>query len=243
MSIVKFKSVTKTYKDVSIKNLFRRKVTLGVDKLSFEINEGETFGLLGLNGAGKTTTLKLMLGLLKPDSGSVELFGKHPSSDNLLAKIGYLPEVSYLFKNLTASETLDFLSRLSGIKPSEESIKKTLEIVGLDVPRSKKAAKFSKGMMQRLAVAQSLIHNPELLIYDEPTSGLDPLGIKEMRSLIEGLKKSGKTIILSSHYISEVEKLCDRVGILVNGSLVRMVESVEFSKPGALEEIFLKTVL
>ncbi len=243
MSAIKFESVSKSYREVSIKNIFLKKATTGVKDLSFEIKEGETFGLLGLNGAGKTTTLKLILGLIRPDKGDVSLFGKTPPFDNILSRVGYLPEISYLYKNLTTRETLDFLSKLSGTKVSKDGFKKTLEFVGLDVSLEKKVFTFSKGMLQRLAVAQSIVHNPDMLIYDEPTSGLDPLGINEMRKLIETLKKSGKTIILSSHYISEVEKLCDRVGILVNGTLVKTVDSRQFSRPGELEGIFLKTVL
>ncbi|MDI6757259.1 MAG: ABC transporter ATP-binding protein [Endomicrobiia bacterium] len=242
MDAVVFDSVYKNYRDPSVKYLFKPRISQGVEGLSFSVAKGETLGLLGLNGAGKTTALKLILGILLPDSGRVSVAGVPSSNPSVLRNIGYLPEVSYFHKNLTVFETLDFLSALSGARVGEERIRETLSMVGLGAFLSRKVGNLSKGMQQRLALAQSLIHDPEILIYDEPTSGLDPLGIKEMRGLLESLKKSGKTIILSSHIISEVEKLCDRVGIIKAGRLIKIARAVEFSRAGELENIFVEAV-
>ncbi|PKN01331.1 MAG: ABC transporter ATP-binding protein [Elusimicrobia bacterium HGW-Elusimicrobia-1] len=242
MDAVVFDSVTKRYRDASVRYLFRPRISQGVENLSFSVAGGETFGLLGLNGAGKTTAFKLIMGLLRPDEGRVLVSGVSPSDSSVLRDIGYLPEISYFHKNLTVRETLQFLSALSGVKVGETGIKETLSMVGLGDFASRKVGKLSKGMQQRLSMAQSLIHNPGILIYDEPTSGLDPLGIREMRGLLESLKKSGKTIILSSHITSEVEKLCDRVGIIKSGRLIKIASAAEFSRPGELENIFVGAV-
>lgn len=244
MAVIEFNLVSKSYRDPSIRYIFSPKITCGVKDLTFKVEGRETFGILGLNGAGKTTTLKLLLGLLRPDTGSITLFGKSPSDNKEILKyVGYLPEIPYFHKNLTAFETIYYLSILSNHKATQSDILEILKKVGLLEVAKRKVSTFSKGQLQRLGVAQSLIHNPELLVYDEPTSGLDPLGIKQMRQLIAELKSSGKTIILSSHLISEVEKLCDRVGILKDGVFVKFISAKEFSKPGELERIFVETVV
>jgi ABC-2 type transport system ATP-binding protein len=157
----------------------------------------------------------------------------------VLATVGYLPEVPYFYRYLTAAEILSLYADLSGLDRVRERVGSMLETVGLASVRDKRLLEFSKGMLQRIGLAQSLLHDPELLIYDEPVSGLDPLAVQEMRTLILKLKEKGKTVFLSSHLISEVEKMCDRVGILVKGRLVRVLEQKEWSgRPGELERIF-----
>ncbi|MCB4792350.1 MAG: ABC transporter ATP-binding protein [Elusimicrobia bacterium] len=240
MHAIRADNLTKIYKR---KTLTKVHETVGVKDMSFEINQGEIFGLLGLNGSGKTTTIKLILGLLYPTAGSIAIFGKNTPDQDVLKDIGYMPEVPYFYKYLTAAEILRFYGNLSGIADIEMKVKEMLEVVGLKEWQDRRLSEFSKGMVQRIGIAQSLLHDPKILIYDEPVSGLDPLAVAEMRSLIIKLKSKGKTIFLSSHLISEVEKVCDRVGILVKGNLVRIVNQDEWSgKEGELEKIFVSCV-
>jgi len=180
---------------------------------------------------------------LKPTSGTVKVSGLKVPSSEVLKKIGYLPEVPYFYKYLTADEILKFYGRLSEIGNLDKKVSEMLDFVGLENVRKKRLSEFSKGMLQRVAIAQSLLHDPDILIYDEPVSGLDPLAIQEMRGLITNLKASGKTVFLSSHLISEVEKVCDRVGILAKGKLVKTLEQKQWaSSPGGLEKIFVDEV-
>ncbi|MBN1621150.1 MAG: ABC transporter ATP-binding protein [Endomicrobiales bacterium] len=240
MYAIQTSNLTKIYKR---KHLWNTYTTRGVEDLSLDINEGEIFGLLGLNGSGKTTTIKLILGLLKPTEGGISVFGSSVPSRDTLKYIGYLPEVPYFYRYLTAFEILKFYGNLSGIENTEEKAEKMLEVVGLGSWRNKRLSEFSKGMVQRVGIAQSLLHDPKILIFDEPVSGLDPLAVQEIRNLIIKLKSQGKTLFLSSHLISEVEKVCDRVGILVKGKLVQTLSQAEWSKKeGELENIFVDKV-
>jgi ABC-2 type transport system ATP-binding protein len=234
--------VTKVY---VTPGLLRDRRTLGLDRLSLEIRPNEFVGILGLNGSGKTTSMKLGLGLLRPTSGRVRLFGRDPAARDALNLVGYLPELPYFYSQLTPAEALRFYGRLSGMSSSRlaERIPRTLERVGLAKRANQRAGEFSKGMRQRLGLAQALLHDPRLLILDEPVSGLDPIAIKEMRDLLRSLRGEGKSIFLASHSISEVENLCDRVAILQRGRLVRVVEKSEWrSQPGALETILVDSV-
>ncbi len=197
-----------------------RKVRV-VDGLNLEIREGETFGFLGPNGAGKTTTLKLINGLLHPTSGSIRIFGQDHRNVAVKGRVGFLPENPYFYDYLTAGEFLDFYAQLFGIKRNDrrERVRRLLERVGLAARSAEPLRKFSKGMTQRLGMAQALINEPELVILDEPMSGLDPIGRRDVRDIIVELKREGRTVFFSSHLIPDVEVICDRVGILVNGRL------------------------
>ncbi len=194
-----------------------------LEGLSFSVREGEIFGLLGANGAGKSTAIKILLGLVKPNSGSFEIFSEKLSS-GLKKSIGYLPETPNFYKFLTGLELVSFYARLCGMgnAAAKKAALEALETVGLADAANRRLAVYSKGMQQRAGLAQAIVHNPKLLILDEPASGLDPVGMADMAETILKLKESGKTILLSSHLLGEVEKLCDRVGILSKGSLVSM---------------------
>ncbi|MBN1823537.1 MAG: ABC transporter ATP-binding protein [Endomicrobiales bacterium] len=240
MYAIEVRNLTKTYVKKHLTKTFRNR---GVEELTFGVNRGEIFGLLGLNGSGKTTTIKLLLGLLKATSGEIKILDEAAPSTGLLKKIGYLPEVPYFYRYLTGEEILKFYARLSDIKNEDSKVQEVLSSTGLSSVSKRRLSEFSKGMLQRIGLAQSLLHDPEILIYDEPVSGLDPLAISQMRELIVGLKKKGKTVFLSSHLISEVEKICDRVGILASGRLVRVIEQKDWNKAGGgLEKIFVSDV-
>lgn len=240
MSVIETEHLTKIYKR---RHLGRSTLTRGVEDVSFSLAPGEIFGLLGLNGSGKTTTIKLLLGLLRPTSGRVSVLGRPMPSSASLSRIGYLPEVPYFYRYLTAAEILRFYGTLSNLDRLDERVNAILETVGLADWRNKRLADFSKGMLQRIGIAQSLLHEPDILIYDEPVSGLDPLAMREMRDLLLTLKEKGKTIFLSSHLISEVEKICDRAAILAAGRLVRVVEQKDWrGTEGELERIFIADV-
>ncbi len=241
-NIVSFSDVTKAYRRPG---LFRHVSVPALGGLSLELKRGEIAGLLGLNGAGKTTIMKLMTGLLFPDAGEVSVFGLPPSDVASKKRIGFLPELPYFYPYSTAAEALIYYAGLSGLKgpAARARVDAVIEKVGLKPHASKKAAEFSKGMMQRLGVAQAIVHDPELLILDEPVSGLDPLAIHEIRELISQFNGEGKTVFLSSHSISELEKITDRVFILVQGRLAKTVARAEWENTqGGLEEIFVRTV-
>ena len=242
MSIIRLEKVTKKYRR---QHLGKVTETTGVTDLSLEVGEGEIFGLMGLNGSGKTTTIKLILGLLYPTVGSVEVLGKPMPDTEVLAKIGYLPEATYLNKYLSGRETIKLFATLSKIPRSRrpKEIEDILDKVGMTQVMNKRVSDYSKGMLQRISIAQALVHNPEILVFDEPITGLDPLALKEVRQLILWLKSQGRTVFFSSHNISEVEKVCDRICILVNGSPARFIEKPEWeNREGKLEEIFVSTV-
>jgi len=226
---------------------FLRKRFQALDELSLTINSGETFGLLGLNGAGKTTTLKLLLGLIRPTSGQIEVLGHTPGDVRALARIGFLPESPYFYTYLSAQEFLDFSGRLFALNDKErhDRAKELLELVGLTDAAKRPIGKFSKGMMQRLGIAQSLLNDPELIFWDEPTSGLDPIGRRDVRTILHKLKERGKTVFFNSHLLPDVSEVCDRIGILNRGKLIFQGQVSEITRGGSylkLEDFFLSTI-
>lgn len=242
ITALSFHKAAKTYVR---SHLGRTTTSRGVEDLDLVVAEGEVLGLLGLNGSGKTTTMKLALGLLFPTRGEVRLFGRPPQDPEALRQVGYLPELPYFYPYLTPEEALRFYGELSGLVRPELAgrIADTLDKVGLYPHRRRRLSEFSKGMLQKLGLAQAILHRPRLVILDEPVSGLDPLAIREMRELTLALNRSGMALFLSSHSISEVERVCHRVGILVEGRLVRTVSHDEWAgEAGRLEEIFVETV-
>jgi ABC-2 type transport system ATP-binding protein len=213
-SPLQVENVTKVFRDF----WHRPKVT-AVREVSFEVKRGEVFGLLGPNGSGKSTTIKMMLGLLHPTRGHLRVLGRSPREVRAKARVGYLPEESYLYPYLTSEETLDFYGRLFDLNRAErrQRIEQLLEMIGLTHARRRTVGEFSKGMARRIGLAQALINDPDLIILDEPTSGLDPLGCRQMKDLILTLARRGKTILMTSHLLADVEDVCDRMVILYNG--------------------------
>ena len=211
---------------VSLRKTFplqwRRGSVVAVDNLDLQVQRGEVFGLLGPNGSGKSTTLKILLGLLRPTSGEARLFGQPVATVTARQRVGYLPESPYFYKFLTGEETLRFYGRLCGMKGKQlqKRIDDLLELVGLHHSRHRPLSGYSKGMLQRIGLAQALLHDPELILLDEPTAGVDPIGSREMKDLILALKARGKTIVLSSHLLDQVEQVCDRVAILHLGKKI-----------------------
>ncbi len=201
----------------------RRKVT-ALKGLDLEVKKGEVFGFLGPNGAGKTTTLKILMGLIYPTSGKAWLLGKELGDVSVKHRLGFLPEQPYFYDYLTASEFMDFYGRLFGLGSGERKARaaELLALVGLEHARDLQLRKFSKGMLQRIGIAQALINDPELVVFDEPMSGLDPVGRKDVKDIIIQLKERGKTIFFSTHILPDVEVVCDRVAILVKGELRAM---------------------
>ena len=203
------------------RDFWNRPKAKAVNDLDFEVREGEVLGLLGPNGSGKSTTVKMLLGLLYPSAGRLTVFGKSPRDVDTQRLIGYLPEDSYMYKYLTAYETLDFFGSLFNLSAEERKkrAEQLLEMVGLSHAANRPVGEFSKGMTRRIGLAQAMINDPSLLILDEPTSGLDPLGCREVKDLIQLLKKRGKTVIVTSHLLSDIEDVCDRVIILYGGQI------------------------
>lgn len=243
MNAIRFQNVSKIYRR---SHLGRVTETTGLAGLDLEIKTGEVFGLLGLNGSGKTTTIKLLMGLHLPTKGEVETLGRRAPDVETLARVGYAPEAAYLNKTLTGRENLRLFASLSRIPAAEREARVTdiLTKVGLGKAMDKRLSEYSKGMLQRASLAQALIHDPELVVLDEPVTGLDPLAIKEVRALILWLKSKGKTVLFSSHDISEVERVCDRIGILSGGKLVKQMTQDEWrGKPDALESAFAAAVI
>lgn len=193
--------------------------------LHFQIRDNEVFGYLGGNGAGKTTTFKLMLGMIRADKGDISFWGSPAKDRSSRAMIGYLPEQPYFYAYLTCAEALDFYASLFDLTSAERKnrVSYLLELVGLAHARDTQLRKFSRGMLQRIGIAQALVNDPKLLILDEPMSGLDPMGRKVVRDIILSCRDQGKTIIFSSHIISDVEMICDRAGILADGELKRII--------------------
>jgi ABC-2 type transport system ATP-binding protein len=203
---------------------FMRKRVLALKGLTMEVKKGEVFGFLGPNGAGKTTTIKILMGLVYPTGGAAWLMGRPLSDVAVKRNIGFLPEQPYFYDYLKASEFMDFYGRLFGIRKKERMARadELLDLVGLSGARDLQLRKFSKGMQQRIGIAQALINDPDLVVFDEPMSGLDPIGRKQVRDIILELKRKGKTIFFSTHILPDVEVICDRVGILVKGELRAM---------------------
>jgi ABC-2 type transport system ATP-binding protein len=215
---IRIAHVTKVYRTP-----FRRRATMALRDLNLEIAPGEVYGLLGPNGSGKSTTLKIILGLISPTRGNVTIFGRDNSVVAARHDIGFLPENAYFHKFLTGAETLRFHAKLSGLRRSEirARVNELLATVGLTAARDNRLSTYSKGMLQRIGLAQALVHNPKLLVLDEPTAGVDPAGSRDIQDLIASLKNRGTTVLLSSHLLTQVQEVCDRVGILHCGRLLR----------------------
>jgi len=213
---IKTEDLTKAYR-----SFFGRKKVLALNKLNIAIRKGEIFGLLGPNGSGKTTTLKLLLGLLFPTEGRAYVLGKATDDVAVKSRIGFLPEESCFYRFLNADEILDFYGQLFRIPGKERKLRtsRLLKRVGLESARKRHLKQYSKGMLRRIGIAQALINDPDLIILDEPTSGLDPIGTRETKDLILELKSQGKTVLLCSHLLSDVQDICDRVAIIDKGEL------------------------
>ncbi len=214
--------------------------------LNLEVNAGEVFGYLGPNGAGKTTTMNVLLGFVQPTSGAASLFGIDVRQPIARQRIGYLPELTYYYKFLSAEELLRFYSTLFGLSrlEADRRIDELLKLVELEHARKRPIRTYSKGMQQRAGLAQALINNPDLLVLDEPTSGLDPLGRMKVRQIIQRLKGEGKTVFFSSHELGEVETVCDRVGIIHQGELkvVGPISEIRQPRHANLEQAFLEII-
>ncbi|MDQ4120992.1 MAG: ABC transporter ATP-binding protein [Acidobacteriota bacterium] len=218
MAVIEIENLTKDYEV----GFWKKKKVRALDGLNLSVERGEIFGFLGGNGAGKTTTIKLLMRLMFPTAGTARILGRDISDVKMHARIGYLPENPYFYDYLTARELLEYFAELFGIEKMERKrrVEDLLDKVGLEnASRGKQLRKFSKGMLQRVGLAQSLINEPEIVFLDEPMSGLDPVGRREIRELIAGLKEKGVTVFMSTHILSDIEALCDRVAILRKGKL------------------------
>ncbi|MEO0529956.1 MAG: ABC transporter ATP-binding protein [Planctomycetota bacterium] len=215
-AVIETRALSKVYRD-----FWGRQKVRALKALDLEVNQGEIFGLLGPNGSGKSTTIKLLLGLLFPTDGQALVFGKEATDVSKNEKIGYLPEESYLYKFLNAEETLDFYGRLFDIPADvrKERINTLLKLVGIERARKRQLREYSKGMTRRIGLAQALINDPDLILLDEPTSGLDPIGTREMKDMILQLRDQGKTVVMCSHLLADVQDVCDRIAILHQGEL------------------------
>jgi len=217
--VISVRGLTKVFRD-----FWNRPKARAVDNVDFEVRRGEVFGLLGPNGSGKSTTVKLLLGLLNPTKGHIEVFGHSPRHVQTKARIGYLPEESYLYRYLNSKETLNFFGNIFELSKADRDNRseQLLDMVGLGKAQTRAVGEFSKGMQRRIGLAQALINDPDLIILDEPTAGLDPIGCREVKDLILALARRGKTVILSSHLLSDVEDVCDRVVIYYGGKIQAM---------------------
>ncbi len=216
--VVRTYDLTKVYRTFWGKTYVR-----ALNKVNLEVKEGEIFALLGPNGSGKTTTMKLLLGIMFPTEGRVEVFGKSPRDVEIKKHVGFMPEESYLYRFLNADETLDFYGNLMGLdrKTRRNRIDEVLEMVGLTEARRRRTREYSKGMSRRIGMAQVLLKDPKLVVLDEPTIGLDPMGAREIKDVTLELKRRGKTVILSSHLLADVQDICDRIAILYRGDLIK----------------------
>ncbi len=214
--VVETRNLSKVYRD-----FWGRQKVRALKALDLTIHRGEIFGLLGPNGSGKTTTIKLLLGLLFPTTGEALVFGRDATDVSKNERIGFLPEESYLYRFLNAEETLDFYGRLFKMPSAvrRERTRQLIDMVGLNWAKRRQLREYSKGMARRIGLAQALINDPELILLDEPTSGLDPIGTREMKDLILKLKQQGKTIVMCSHLLADVQDVCDRIAILHQGEL------------------------
>jgi ABC-2 type transport system ATP-binding protein len=230
-TVLKIENLHKSFKVGFL--LKKKKILRGI---ALSVEQGEVFGYLGPNGAGKTTTIKCILGLIFPVEGKIEIFGHPHLSPKAKEKTGFLPENPYFYDHLTASEFLDYYSQLFLIKKEEKEkkIKSLLRLVDLEHSADLQLRKFSRGMLQRIGMAQALLNDPSLIFLDEPLGGLDPLGRKEIRDIIVRLKDEGKTVFLSSHILQDIEMICDRVAIIVNGEIINQ---------GALQDLISEKIL
>ncbi len=218
MHAIEIQGLSKDYRV----GFWKKKLQPALKSLDLTVASGEAFGFLGPNGAGKTTTLKLLMGIIFPSSGTASILGQHYLDPAIKKKIGFLPEQPYFYDYLSAPELLGYYAQLSGMPAQErrsQRIHAVLERVGLGDTGNKQLRKFSKGMLQRVGIAQAIIHDPEVVVLDEPMSGRDPLGRHEVRELMQSLKDEGKTIFFSTHILSDAEALCDRVGVIHKGEL------------------------
>jgi ABC-2 type transport system ATP-binding protein len=232
--VLQTRSLSKVYRD-----FWGRQKVRALKALDLEVRRGEVFGLLGPNGSGKTTTIKLLLGLLFPTEGEALVFGKSASDVGKNERLGYLPEESYLYRFLNAEETLDFYGRLFDM-PAEvraSRVDALIKQVGLDRARKRQLQEYSKGMTRRIGLAQALINDPELILLDEPTSGLDPIGTREMKDMILRLKAEGKTVVMCSHLLADVQDVCDRIAILHQGELKEMGRVDELLKVADVTQV------
>lgn len=232
--VIETVQVTKIFRD-----FWMRKKVKALDRVDLQVFRGEIFGLLGPNGSGKSTLVKILLGLLFPDSGRAAIFRRDPRNVRVKDRIGYMPEESYLYRYLNAEETLNFYGRLFNLPRRERRrrVDLLLDMVGLREQRRRPLVEYSKGMARRIGLAQALINDPDLVFLDEPTTGLDPIGTREIKDLILELKKRGKTVFLCSHLLSDVEDICDRVAILYGGRLRRLGSVGDLLKVRAMTQI------
>jgi ABC-2 type transport system ATP-binding protein len=237
--VLQTRALTKVYRD-----FWGRQKVRALKGLDLEVYRGEVFGLLGPNGSGKTTTIKLLLGLLFPTEGEALVFGKPAGDVAKNERLGYLPEESYLYRFLTADETLDFYGRLFDMPTDvrRKRIDELIEMVGLQKARKRQLQEYSKGMTRRIGLAQALINDPELIMLDEPTSGLDPIGTREMKDMILRLKDEGKTIVMCSHLLADVQDVCDRIAILHQGELKELGRVDELLKVADVTQIRAKNL-
>jgi ABC-2 type transport system ATP-binding protein len=235
---IEIENLTKKY-PFGFLNL-KKKTSL--EGLTMKVEDGEVFGFLGPNGAGKSTTIKLLVGLIFPTAGTASILGESISNIDMHRHIGYLPEQPYFYDYLTAAELLDYFARIHDLKAAErrERVDRMLKKVGLETARKIQLRKYSKGMLQRVGLAQAILHDPRVVILDEPMSGLDPVGRREVRDIILELKREGKTILFSTHILSDAEMLCDRVGVIVGGKLrgVGKPEDIVGITTNAMEILF-----
>lgn len=238
MAAIEILDLEKSY----LVGFWRKRPKLALRPLRLTVEEGEVFGFLGPNGAGKTTTLKLLLGLVFPTGGSARILGKELDHPAVKSQIGFLPEQPYFYDHLTARELLNYYGQLSGVRAKSRSAKvnEMLERVGLTGSANVQLRKFSKGMLQRVGLAQAILHDPKLVFLDEPMSGLDPMGRREVRDLIQQLRSDGKTVFFSTHILSDAEALCDRVAVIHQGELrgVGAVADLTSGTQGKIEIIF-----
>src|SRR3989344_4283001 len=230
--MIEIKSISKTYDDQKV-----------VDNLSLSVPRSTVFGFLGPNGAGKTTTVKIVVGINKPDSGSVSINGQSPTSHVARKEIGFMPEEPHFYDQLTGLEFIEFANKLFGDGGSPgKDLKDILGRVGIYDARNKKIRTYSKGMKQRLGFAQALVNNPKYIFLDEPLDGLDPVGRLEIKTILQNLKEEGKTIFFNSHILSDVESICDNIGIIHRGKLIYSGSISQFRNGLSLEEKFVETI-
>ncbi|HKN15605.1 MAG TPA: ABC transporter ATP-binding protein [Candidatus Sulfotelmatobacter sp.] len=238
MNAIEILGLEKTYRV----GFWAKRQKRALHPLHLSVEEGEIFGFLGPNGAGKTTTLKLLMGLVFPSAGSARILGRDWTDPEVKAQIGFLPEQPYFYDHLTAHELLNYYAQLSGVPAKERSrrVESTLQRVALANVQGVQLRKFSKGMLQRVGIAQAILHEPKVVFFDEPMSGLDPIGRREVRDLMEQLKHEGKTVFFSTHILSDAEALCDRVAIIHQGELrgIGAVEDLTSSVQGKVEIVW-----